>query len=88
MILAGHAARIIEEECPRRFFLWGYVKNIVYQVKINDLQHLKAHIRDAVAMITPNILQARIFVVPPREPTFKFTEKTILAGKNFDSFPL
>jgi hypothetical protein len=34
------------------------VKNIVYQVKINDLQHLKAHIRDAVAMVTPNMLQA------------------------------
>jgi hypothetical protein len=40
------------------FFLWGYVKNIVYQVKINDLQHLKARVRDAVAMVTPNMLQA------------------------------
>jgi hypothetical protein len=39
-------------------FLWGYVKNIVYQVKINDLQHLKARIRDVVAMVTPNTLQA------------------------------
>jgi fructose/tagatose bisphosphate aldolase len=34
------------------------VKNIVYQVKIHDLQHLKACIRDAVAEVTPNILQA------------------------------
>jgi hypothetical protein len=25
---------------------------------INDLQHLKAHIRDAVATVTPNLLQA------------------------------
>jgi hypothetical protein len=40
------------------FFLWGYVKNFVYQVKINDLQHLKAHIRNAVATVTPNMLQA------------------------------
>jgi hypothetical protein len=32
--------------------------SIVYQVKLNDLQHLKAHIRDAVAMVTPNMLQA------------------------------
>jgi hypothetical protein len=39
-------------------FLWGYVKNIVYQVKINDHQHLKALIRDAVATVTPNRLQA------------------------------
>jgi hypothetical protein len=37
--------------------LWGYVKNVVYQVKINDLQHLKARIRDAVAMVTPNMLE-------------------------------
>jgi hypothetical protein len=34
------------------------VKNIVYQVKINDLQNLKACIKDAVATITPNMLQA------------------------------
>jgi hypothetical protein len=36
---------------PLDFFLWGYVKNIVYQVKINDLQHLKARIRDTVATV-------------------------------------
>jgi hypothetical protein len=36
----------------------GYVKNIVYQVKLNDLQHLKVRIRDAVATVTPNMLQA------------------------------
>jgi hypothetical protein len=34
------------------------VKNIVYKVKLNDLQHLKACIRDAVAALTPNMLQA------------------------------
>jgi hypothetical protein len=34
------------------------VKNITYQVKINDLQHLKARIRDAVATVTLNMLQA------------------------------
>jgi hypothetical protein len=38
--------------------LWGYVENIVYQVKIKYLQHLKVHIRDAVATVTPNMLQA------------------------------
>jgi hypothetical protein len=32
------------------------VTNTVYQVKINDLQHLKACIGDAVAKVTPNIL--------------------------------
>jgi hypothetical protein len=40
------------------FSLWGYVKNTGYQVKINDLQHMKACIRDAVAMVTPNMFQA------------------------------
>jgi hypothetical protein len=34
------------------------VKNIVYEVKINDLQHLKARIREAVATVTTNMLQA------------------------------
>jgi hypothetical protein len=38
--------------------LWDYVKDIVYRVDINDLQHLKARIRDAVATVTPNMLQA------------------------------
>jgi hypothetical protein len=39
------------------FSLWGYVKNIVYQVKFNNFQHLKVHIRDTVATVTPNMLQ-------------------------------
>jgi hypothetical protein len=43
---------------PLGFLLWGYVKNTVYQVQINDLQRLKARIRDAVATVTPNHLQA------------------------------
>jgi hypothetical protein len=40
------------------FSLWGYVKNIVCHIKINDLQRLKARIREAVATVTPNMLQA------------------------------
>jgi hypothetical protein len=34
------------------------VENTVYQVKINDLQHMKARIKDAVVSVTPNMLQA------------------------------
>jgi hypothetical protein len=34
------------------------MKNVAYQVKINDPQHLKACIRDAVGTVTPNMLQA------------------------------
>jgi hypothetical protein len=47
------------------------VKNIVYLAKINALQHLKARRRDAVATVTPNMLQA----------TLKFTEKVIYSEK-------
>jgi hypothetical protein len=65
------------------------VKNIVYQVTVNDLQHLKARIRDAVATVTPNMLQATwnesnivwIFVVPQRGPTLKFIEKVVYSEK-------
>jgi hypothetical protein len=32
-------------------------------------------------MVTPNMLQAWIFVVPPREPTLKFIEKVIFVEK-------
>jgi hypothetical protein len=39
-------------------FLWGYVKNIAYQVNINDLQRLKVCIKDSVATVTSNMLQA------------------------------
>jgi hypothetical protein len=42
---------------PLDFFLWGYVKNILYQFKISDLQHLKDRIRNAVATVTPNTRQ-------------------------------
>jgi hypothetical protein len=40
---------------PLDFFLWGYVKNIV---KINNRQHLTAHTRDTVAVVTKNMLEA------------------------------
>jgi hypothetical protein len=43
---------------PLDFFLWLYVKNIVYQVNINDLQHLEARIREAVVAVSSDMLQA------------------------------
>jgi hypothetical protein len=46
---------------PSGFFLWGYVKNIVCLVKINDLRNLKARIRDALATVTPNMLN-RLYI--------------------------
>jgi hypothetical protein len=38
--------------------LCAYVKNIVYQIKISDLQYLNVRIRDAVVTVIPNTLQA------------------------------
>ena len=37
---------------------WGYVKNLVNQIKINSLQHLQNRIRDAFVMVAPNMFQA------------------------------
>jgi hypothetical protein len=61
-----------------------------YQVKINDLQHLKDRMRDAVATVTPNMLQATWNEVEYRldicratmERTLKFIEKLIYSEKN------
>jgi hypothetical protein len=63
---------------PLEFFMWCYVKNIVYHVKINDLQHLRAHIMDTVGTVTPNMLQA----------TWNEIEKVMYTENNFDNFPL
>ena len=41
---------------PLDFFLWGHVKNLVYQVKIQNLAHLKNRITDAINSITPDML--------------------------------
>jgi hypothetical protein len=68
---------------PLNFFWWAYVRSIVYQAKINDLQHLEARIRDATVTVTPNMIQAKW-----NEPTLKCTEKVIYSENNIDSFPL
>jgi hypothetical protein len=73
---------------PLDFFLRSYVKNIVYQVKINYLQHLKPRVRDVVATATPYMLQATWNEVEYRldicrvtmEPTLKF-ERVTHSGK-------
>jgi hypothetical protein len=41
----------------QHFFLVGLCQEHVYHVKINDRQHMKARIRDAVGTVAPNILQ-------------------------------
>ena len=43
---------------PCDFFLWGYVKDRVYKTPVNDIDHLKEKIREAVASVTPDMLAA------------------------------
>jgi hypothetical protein len=68
------------------------VKNIVYQVKVNDLQHLKARIKDAVATVTPNMLQATWNKVEYCLDIGCVTKgahiEIYILRKNVDSFPL
>jgi hypothetical protein len=44
-------------ELTDRFFLWGYVMNIVYGEKIRDLWHLWDRITAASAIVTPDMIQ-------------------------------
>jgi hypothetical protein len=36
---------------------WGYLKNIVYVVKIRDMHHLKERINAAITTVTPDMIQ-------------------------------
>ncbi|XP_029653233.1 uncharacterized protein LOC115226371 [Octopus sinensis] len=42
---------------PLDFFLWGYVKDIMYQTKIWDIADLKQRIRNAITTVDEAILQ-------------------------------
>jgi hypothetical protein len=41
---------------PLYFYLWGYVKQTVYNETINDIDQLKQRIRAAIASVTPDVL--------------------------------
>jgi hypothetical protein len=42
---------------PPDFFLWGYMKNIVYHTKVNDLPDLHHRITYAIASVTLEMLR-------------------------------
>jgi hypothetical protein len=42
---------------PVDFFMWGYVKDIVYANLVLDLQNLRNRITNAISTITPDMLQ-------------------------------
>ena len=39
------------------FFLWGYIKNIVYAEKIRNIQHLQDRITSAIQTVTRDMIQ-------------------------------
>lgn len=42
---------------PLDFFLWGYIKHLVYQEQPKDLEDLRARIKNAFSTITPEMLK-------------------------------
>jgi hypothetical protein len=40
-----------------RLYFWGYVKQCVYSVRINNIEHLRARITEAVHSVTPDVLR-------------------------------
>jgi len=39
------------------FFLWGYIKNIVYAEKVRNIQHLQERITSAIETVTRGMIQ-------------------------------
>jgi hypothetical protein len=37
--------------------MWGYIKNIVYGEKIQDLWHVRDRITAAITTVTPDVIQ-------------------------------
>jgi len=42
---------------PLDCFLWGYIKNIVYDEKIRNIQHLQERITSAIETVTRDMIQ-------------------------------
>ena len=39
------------------FFVWGYIKNIVYAEKIRNIQHLQERITSVIETVTRDMIQ-------------------------------
>jgi hypothetical protein len=42
---------------PLDYFLWGYMKNYVYREPVNSLEQLDDRLHEALATITPQMIQ-------------------------------
>ena len=51
---------------PCDFFLWGWAKEEVYKIKLQNLDELEAVITDVLVNVPPNMLQASVSNVPVR----------------------
>jgi hypothetical protein len=59
---------------PLDFFLWGYVKDIVYKTPVTFLDELKLRIVAAIKTVTPQMLENR------REIEYRFDISRAMKG--------
>ena len=62
------------------FFLWGYVKDKVYEERIRDLEHLKERITNIIRNIPDDIRQRAILNFETR-----LQHPVTIDGKHFES---
>ena len=61
---------------PMDFFLWGYVKDIVYKTKIRDINDLKERIIDAIATVDEAMLERTLMEIEYRLDVLRATDGT------------
>lgn len=58
------------------FFLWGYVKDIVYKTKVRDINDLKERIIDAIATVDEAMLERTWMEIEYRLDVLRATDGT------------
>ena len=54
---SGHLEAQFSDLSPVDFFLWGYIKNIVYAEKIRNIQYLQERITSVIETVTRDMIQ-------------------------------
>jgi hypothetical protein len=55
--MSGRKYDVIPHITPLDFFLWGYVKDIVYKTPVTSVNELKLRIVAAIETVTPQMLE-------------------------------
>jgi hypothetical protein len=55
------------------FFLWGYVKDVVYKTKVRESNDLKERIRDAIATVDKATLERTWMEIEYRRDVLRAT---------------